>query len=61
MHQLRSTKEEEDNSGIWAITGKQTEGYHVHLKLDRIPITMELDTGQLFQSCQSNSGDIHND
>ena len=45
VHQLRSTNEEEDNPGIWTITGGQAEGYHVHLKLDRIPITMELDTG----------------
>jgi len=45
LHQLRSTNEEEDNPSIWTITGGQTEGYHVHLKLDRIPIAMELDTG----------------
>ena len=43
VHQLRSTNEEEDNFGIWTITGGQAEGYHVHLKLDRI--TMKLDTG----------------
>ena len=45
VHQLRSTNEEEDNPWIWTIAGGQAEGYHVHLKLDRIPKTMELDTG----------------
>ena len=44
VHQLRSTNEEEDNPSIWTITGGEAEGYRVHLKLDRIPITMELDT-----------------
>ena len=45
IYQLRSTNEEEDNPGIWTMTGGQAEGYHVHLKLDRISIAMELDTG----------------
>ena len=47
VHQLRSTNKEEDNPGIWTITGGQAEGYHVHLKFNQIPITMELDTGSV--------------
>ena len=45
VNQLRPTNEEEDDPGIWTITGGHAEGYHVHLKLDQIPIKMELDTG----------------
>ena len=45
LHQLRSTNEEEDNPRIWTITGGQAEGYHMDLKLDQIPITIELDAG----------------
>ena len=45
VNQLKPTDEEEDDPGIWTITGGHSEGYHVHLKLDQIPIKMELDTG----------------
>ena len=45
VNQLKPTNEEEDDPGIWTITGGHSESYHVHLKLDQIPIKMELDTG----------------
>ena len=41
VNQLKPTNEEEDDPGIWTITGGHSEGYHVHLKLDQIPIKME--------------------
>ena len=30
---------------LWTITGRVTQGYHVHLKVNHKPVQMELDTG----------------
>ena len=42
---LLTSKDVEDDLSTCIITGGHTEGYHVHPKLDRKPIKMELDTG----------------
>ena len=34
-----------DDLKLWTITGGVTQGYHVHLKVNRKPVQMELDTG----------------
>ena len=34
-----------DNLGLWTISGGVTQGYQVHLKVNRKPVQMELDTG----------------
>ena len=34
-----------DDLGLWTITGGVTQGYQVHLKVNRKPVQMELDTG----------------
>ena len=45
VKQVEPVIEQDDNTMIWTITGGQTEGYHIHLDLEKQPIRMELDTG----------------
>ena len=45
VKQLTPNDEVEDDPSIWTITGRHTEGCHAHLKVDKKPIKMELDTG----------------
>ena len=45
VKQVEPKTEQDDDTTIWTITGGQTEGYHIHLNLDKQPIRMELDTG----------------
>jgi len=46
VKQIESKTEQDDNTMIWTITGgRQVEGYHIYLNLDKKPVRMELDTG----------------
>ena len=45
VKQVEPKTEQDDDTAIWTITGGQVEGYHIHLKLDKEPVRMELDTG----------------
>jgi len=43
VKQVEPMTEQDDDTTIWTITGGQTEGYYIHLNLDKQPIRMELD------------------